>query len=65
MKGKIDFKKEYKFLFSASAKEAQMVQVPEFKYLLIDGQGDPNMVPEFAEKIQALYSLAYTMKFMI
>jgi hypothetical protein len=65
MKGKIDFKKEYKFLFSASAKEAQTVQVPEFKYLMIDGRGDPNTVPDFSEKIQALYGLAYTMKFML
>jgi hypothetical protein len=65
MKGKIDFKKEYKFLFSASAKEAQKVEVPAFKYLMIDGQGDPNTVPEFSAKIQALYGLAYTMKFML
>jgi hypothetical protein len=65
MKGKIDFKKEYKFLFSASAKEGQKVEVPAFKYLMIDGKGDPNTVPEFFEKIQALYGLAYTMKFML
>jgi hypothetical protein len=65
MKGKIDFKKKYKFLFTASAKEPQKVEVPDFKYLMIDGQGDPNAVPEFVEKIQALYGLAYTMKFML
>jgi len=65
MKEKIDFKKEYKFLFSASAKEPQKVEVPAFKYLMIDGQGDPNTAPEFSEKIQVLYSLAYTMKFML
>jgi len=65
MKGKIDFKKEYKYLFSASAREAQRVEVPAFKYLMIDGRGDPNQVPEFAEKIQALYGLAYTVKFML
>jgi hypothetical protein len=65
MKGKIDFKKEYKFLFSASAKEPQKVDVPDFKYLMIGGQGDPNTAPEFPEKIQALYGLAYTMKFML
>ncbi|MBU4307323.1 MAG: GyrI-like domain-containing protein [Candidatus Aminicenantes bacterium] len=65
MKGKIDFKKEYKFLFSASAKEAQKVEVPAFKYLMIDGRGDPSTAPEFQEKIQALYGLAYTMKFML
>jgi len=65
MKGKIDFKKEYKFLFSAAAKAPQKVEVPPFKYLMIDGSGDPNASPEFAEKIQALYGLAYAMKFML
>ena len=65
MKGKIDFKKEYKFLFSASAARPQLVDVPDFKYLMIDGKGDPNAAPEFSEKIQALYGLAYTMKFML
>jgi len=65
MKGKIDFKKEYKFLFSTTARAAQTVEVPEFKYLMIDGKGDPNTVPEFSAKIQALYGLAYTMKFML
>jgi hypothetical protein len=65
MKGKIDFKKEYKFLFAASAKQPQVVEVPPFKYLMVDGTGDPNTAPEFAEKIQALYGLAYTMKFML
>jgi len=65
MKGKIDFKKEYKFLFSASAKEAQKVDVPDLKYLMADGTGDPNTAAEFPAKIQALYGLAYTMKFML
>jgi hypothetical protein len=65
MKGKFDFKTEYTFLFSATAGAVQTVQVPEFKYLMIDGRGDPNTVSEFPEKIQALYGLAYTMKFML
>jgi hypothetical protein len=65
MKGKIDFKREHTFLFSATAGAARTVQVPDFKYLMIDGKGDPNTAPEFAEKVQTLYSLAYTMKFML
>jgi hypothetical protein len=65
MKKKIDFKKEYKFLFAASANEPQLVDVPAFKYLMVDGRGDPNSAPEFAAKTQALYGLAYTMKFML
>jgi len=65
MKGKIDFKKEYKSLFSASATQPQRIEIPAFKYLMIDGSGDPNTAPEFAKKIQSLYGLAYTMKFML
>jgi hypothetical protein len=47
MKGKIDFKKEYKFLFSASAKEPQKVDVPDFKYLMIGGR---TLHPNFLKK---------------
>jgi hypothetical protein len=65
MKGKTDFKKEYKFLFTASAKQPQVLEVPDLKYLMVDGSGDPNTAPGFSEKIQALYGLAYTMKFML
>lgn len=65
MKEKFDFKKEYKFLFSAAVGQPQLVDVPAFKYLMIDGRGDPNTAPEFTEKIQALYGLAYSLKFML
>lgn len=41
------------------------MEVPPFKYLMIDGRGDPNRSPEFQEKIQVLYGLAFTMKFML
>jgi hypothetical protein len=62
---KLDFKKEYKYLFSPSAKEPEMVEVPAFKYIKIDGQGDPNTCKDFQDKIMVLYGLAYTIKFML
>jgi hypothetical protein len=62
---KFEFKKEYKTLFKPSAGEAQMVEVPAFKYIMVDGEGNPNTSPEFGEKIQALYGLSYTVKFMM
>lgn len=65
MKGKFDFKKDYKFLFTASVKEPRIVEVPDFKYLMVNGQGDPNQAPEFPEKVQALYGLAFTLKFIL
>ncbi len=63
--GKLDFKKEYKALFSPSAKEPQTVEVPDFKYVMIDGRGDPNASPDFAAKVGVLYGLAYTLKFTL
>ena len=39
---KIDYKKELKNLYTASAKQAAFVDVPTLNYLRIDGSGDPN-----------------------
>lgn len=61
---KIDLKKELKQLYQASAKVVVQVDVPALTYLMIDGQGDPNTSPEYAQAIEALYSVAYTAKFM-
>lgn len=62
---KIDFKKELKHLYRASAKEAVIVDVPEMNFLMIDGTGDPNTAPEFQQVVEALYGVSYTLKFMI
>jgi hypothetical protein len=32
---------------------------------MIDGSGDPNTAPEYAEAVQALYSVAYTVRFAL
>jgi hypothetical protein len=34
-------------------------------FVMIDGKGDPNTSQEYADAIQALYSLSYTLKFAI
>lgn len=62
---KIDLKKELKVLYSASAKNAVVVNVPAMNFLMVDGKGNPNTSPEYVSAIQALYSLSYTLKFMI
>lgn len=62
---KIDLKKDLKVLYQPSAKEVEFVKVPKFSYLMIDGEGDPNNSKSFQEATQALYTLAYTLKFMI
>jgi hypothetical protein len=62
---KIDLRKDLKDLYSPSPKEVEMVRIPKFQYLMIDGSGDPNSSLEFQEAVQAMYTAAYTLKFMI
>jgi hypothetical protein len=62
---KLDLKKQFKQLYTASAKAAAMVDVPEMSWLMVDGKGDPNTAAMFQEAVQALYGVAYTLKFML
>lgn len=61
---KIDYKKELKHLYNASATKVEFVDVPELQYLMIDGKGNPNGSKDFQNSVEALYGLAYTLKFM-
>jgi hypothetical protein len=65
MMPKIDLKKEWKFLYTASARKPALVDVPKIKYLMMDGSGDPNQSPRFHGAVEALYSVAYTLKFTL
>ena len=62
---KIDFKKELKDLYIASAKNAVLVDVPELTFLMVGGAGDPNTSLEYRDAIGALYSLSYGLKFAV
>ena len=62
---KIDLKKDLKYLYHASAREIVQVDVPPMKFLMIDGLGDPNTSKEYAQAVEALFSVAYTAKFMM
>ena len=62
---KIDFKKELKNLYSASSKNVCLVEVPKMNYLMIEGIGNPNTSTEYKEAIEALFTLAYAIKFLI
>lgn len=61
---KLDLRKDRPALYKATA-EPRTVKPPKLRYLMIDGQGDPNTSHDFAEAINALYGLSYTLKFMI
>lgn len=56
-----DFKKIQKELYQPKT-EASLIDVPEMKFLMIDGAGDPNTSPAYAEAVQALYGLSYTIR---
>ena len=60
---KIDLKKELKPLFSPK-KTPHLVDVPPLQYLMIDGDGAPES-QTFEEALGALYSTAYTLKFIL
>ena len=62
---KLDLKKLYKTLYNPSAKEFTILEIPPLKYLMVDGHGDPNTAPAYAQAIQTLYGLAYTIKFHV
>jgi len=62
---KIDFKKELKHLYQPSAKEVVLVEVPAMDFLMIDGQGDPNTSRSYQEAVEALFSVAYAIKFKV
>ena len=61
---KTDFKKELKLLYQPSAKEFVVVDVQPMNYLMIDGHGDPNTAQEYQDALEALYAVAYKLKFM-
>ncbi|HBS88889.1 MAG: hypothetical protein A2W91_00890 [Bacteroidetes bacterium GWF2_38_335] len=62
---KIDFKKKYKNLFSASAKKITIENVPELNFLVYRGKGHPENNPEYGHAMECLFSVAYTLKFML
>jgi hypothetical protein len=62
---KLDLKKEWKSLYQPSAKEVTVVDVPALNYLMVDGRGNPNTAPEYAEAVEALYAMAYALKFKV
>lgn len=59
---KVDLKKS---LDSYQARRGQfrVLDVPDLQYLMVDGHGDPNSSPDFDRAVEALYPVAYTLKF--
>ena len=62
---KIDFKKQLKHLYNHSAGTVEVVTVPQMNFLIVDGMGNPNTAKAYSDAIEALYPVAYTLKFMV
>lgn len=62
---KVDLKKQLKHLYRPPAKSPVVVEVPAMNFLMIDGEGDPNSAQVYQEAVEALYAVAYALKFMI
>ncbi|MBG0560827.1 GyrI-like domain-containing protein [Actinoplanes aureus] len=62
MTNKIDFRKTLD-AYRARAGQIRILAVPDLRYLMIDGHGDPNTSPAFTEAVETLYPVAYKLKF--
>ncbi len=59
---KIDFKKKHKELY-APPKKFVIVDVPPMQFLMVDGHGTPGESQAYQEALEALYAVAYKIKF--
>ncbi len=61
---KIDLKKENKEFYYPKNDQANLVYVPEMKFIMMDGMGDPNTSKEFQDAMEAIFPVSYKVKFM-
>lgn len=63
MTDKIDFRKTLDG-YQAPRGAFRVVDLPDLQYLMVDGHGDPNTSPAYADALAALYPVAYQLKFL-
>jgi hypothetical protein len=61
----LDLRKQYKHLYLQPASKISILEIPEFQFLAVDGAGDPNKTPDFQTAVEALYAVAYGLKFSL
>jgi hypothetical protein len=59
---KVDFKKSMD-CYKAKHKKIDLIVVPPMQYIMIDGEGDPNLTSDFNDAIKTLYPISYKIKF--
>jgi len=62
---KVDMKKQLADLYKPSVKDVAVVEVPSMSFLMIDGTGNPNTSQDYRQAVEALYRVAYALKFLL
>ncbi|MGW1957905.1 GyrI-like domain-containing protein [Streptomyces sp. NPDC001920] len=63
MTTKYDVKRRFKQCYAPKNTDWELVDIPELRFLAIDGHGDPNTSASYRQAVEALYAVAYTAKF--
>ncbi|MCK5039824.1 MAG: GyrI-like domain-containing protein [Candidatus Aenigmarchaeota archaeon] len=63
MVDKLDLKKDFKELYKVSDKTPVILNVPKQKVISIEGKGNPNTSLEFKNAVEALFPVAFKIKF--
>ncbi|WP_018350433.1 GyrI-like domain-containing protein [Longispora albida] len=58
-----DVKRDQKALYAPKNTDWGLVEVPVTQYIAVDGSGDPNTAGEYRHAVEALYAVAYAIKF--
>ncbi len=65
MDKKLDFKRELKKYYNPPPHESEIVEVPRFQFLMIDGMGMDFENGDSQKAIEALFSVSYKAKFLV
>jgi len=61
-KKKLNYKKEFPEFYRPSSKKVEFVDVPEMRFFMIDGKGNPNNSEDYQEVMQTLYGVSFGLK---
>ena len=57
-----DVKRARRELYAPRPGAVQLVDVPEMRFLVVDGRGDPNTAPAYREAVEALFTASYAVR---
>lgn len=58
-------RRELKTLYAPPAGRPVLVDAPELSFLMVDGEGDPNLSQDYRDAVQALFAVSYAVKFAV